>query len=131
MPEVVVSIGGREFQVACQEGEQPFLEAAARMLDTEASAMASQLGRVPETRMLLMSGLMLADRTAALEDQVARLEEEKTAALTEIAKLQSRPAPAPERVEVPVIPASVSDGIAELAARAEALAAEMEVAATP
>lgn len=127
MPEVRVMIGGREFEVACQEGEQPFLEAAAAQLHTEASRMSGQLGRMPETRMLLMSGLMLADRTAGLEEQVATLEEQIAQNRALIEELQAKPAPAPERVEVPVIPTTITDALAELAARAEALAEEMEV----
>ena len=34
MPEVKVAIGGREFGVACQEGEEHYLHSAAAMLDT-------------------------------------------------------------------------------------------------
>lgn len=126
MPEVQINIGGRAFDVACQEGEQPFLEAAAKLLDAEASVLSDQLGRMPESRMLLMAGLMLADKTAGLEDQVAKLRDEADTHKAMIDELQSRPEPAPQRVEVPVIPASVSDGLAELAARAESLADEME-----
>ena len=34
MPEVNVSIGGRDYSVACQVGEEAFLRAAAAMLNT-------------------------------------------------------------------------------------------------
>ncbi len=64
MAVVKLTIGGRTFDVACQDGEEPSLEAAARMLDREAQAFASQSGRMTETQMLLMSGLMLADRAS-------------------------------------------------------------------
>ena len=57
MPEVNVVIGGRDFSVACQEGEEHYLKSAAGMLDAEASALAAQIGRLPEARMLLMSEL--------------------------------------------------------------------------
>lgn len=70
MAEVRVSIGGRDFEVACHDGEEHFLQSAALLLDNEASALNEALGRMPETRMLLMSGLMLADKTASLEDQL-------------------------------------------------------------
>ena len=65
MPELTISIGGREFTVACQEGEENFLKMAAQMLDDEAQVVVDQMGRMPEARMLLMSGLMLADATEA------------------------------------------------------------------
>ncbi len=70
MPQVEIIIGGRSFEVACQEGEEAFLISAARMLDAEASALSTQIGRMPEGRMLLMAGLMLADKTAGLEDRL-------------------------------------------------------------
>ena len=70
MAEVKVSIGGREFEVACRDGEEHFLLSAAQLLDNEASALNEALGRMPESRMLLMAGLMLADKTASLEDRL-------------------------------------------------------------
>ncbi len=124
MPEVKVTIGGRDFDVACQQGEEHFLRAAAGMLDTEAQVIMGQIGRMPESRMLLMAGLMLADKTASMEDQL-RLAQEKLDALeAEIASLRANPA----KVEVPVIPAQVSETLAEIAARAEALAERVEEA---
>lgn len=69
MAEVDVQIGGRTFQVNCREGEEQFLQSAAKMLDDEASALAKQSGRMTENRMLLLCGLMLADKTAAVEDE--------------------------------------------------------------
>ena len=70
MSEVQIRIGGRPFTVACQPGEESYLEAAAEMLDAEAKTLVDQLGKMPESQMLLMAGLMLADKTAGLEDQL-------------------------------------------------------------
>ncbi|SPF80754.1 cell division protein ZapA [Pseudoprimorskyibacter insulae] len=123
MPEVEINIGGRSFEVACQEGEEHFLLAAAKMLDNEASAVVGQIGRVPEGRMLLMSGLMLADKTAGLEDKMRELEDRVAVLQNELSEMREKP---PERVEVPVLPAGVTDTMAEIAARAEALAAAIE-----
>ncbi|NUB43263.1 cell division protein ZapA [Fertoebacter nigrum] len=119
MPDLDVMIGGRSFRVACQPGEEHFLRAAALMLDNEAQPLLSQMGRLPEVRMLLMAGLMLADKTAALEDQLRSLK-------AQVDELTARPVPEPARVEVPVIPARVTESLAEIAARAEALAAAVE-----
>ena len=122
MPELTIHIGGRSFEVACHEGEEEFLQSAAKMLDDEAQALASQIGRFPETRMLLMAGLMLADKTAAGQDSIAEMQQKLEAAEKEIADLKSGDAVAPQTVEVEVIPSHVTDSLANLAARAEALA---------
>ncbi|MGR3823185.1 MAG: cell division protein ZapA [Salipiger marinus] len=128
--EVHVTIGGRNFDVACQVGEEQYLLAAARMLDTEAQVLVDQIGRMPESRMLLMAGLMLADKTAGLEDRLREAEDRLRAQGDELRALRDRPAPAPEQVEVPVIPQSVTEALAELAARSEALAEAVEEKAT-
>lgn len=118
MPEVTIMIGGRGFDVSCQEGEESFLHSAAAMLDEEAQVLSDQIGRMPEGRMLLMAGLMLADRTAAHEDKIRELQ-------AELEDLRGRTAE-PQRVEVPVVPDSVTEMLAELAAQAESMAAEVE-----
>lgn len=127
MPELIVSIGGRRFPVVCAEGEEQFLRAAAAKLDAEAQPLLAQMGRLPEAKLLLMSGLLLADRTAAVED-------ENRALRARVNELESR---APEkvvekvveRVEVPVVPAQLAAAMADLAARAEALANRAEAVA--
>lgn len=115
MPEIDIAIGGRNFVVTCQAGEERFLRSAAAAMDREAQSLQGQLGRLPELQLLLMSGLMVADRTAALEDEVRSLK-------ARLEALQSQPAPAPQTVEVPVVPQSVKDLLAEIAARTESLA---------
>jgi cell division protein ZapA len=122
MPEVLITVGGRQFEVACQEGEEHFLRSAAKTLDAEAAVLVGQIGRMPEARMLLMAGLMLADKTAALEDQL-RVAEERAVVAERVA---TNARAHPERVEVPVIPAIVTDTFAEIAARAEALADRLD-----
>ena len=121
MPNVNVTIGGREFEVACQEGEEHYLRSAAGLLDAEASTLVSQIGRMPEQRMLLMAGLMLADKAAGADEQM-RFKEEKLARLeAELASLRSQGVQT-ETVEVPVVPDEIVQSMAELAARAEAIA---------
>jgi cell division protein ZapA len=75
MARVNVEIGNRPFDVACEPGQEGFLTAAAALLDAEATELSAQIGRVPEQRMLLMAGLMLADKMATLKLQLAQVEE--------------------------------------------------------
>ncbi len=123
MAEVEIHIGGRVFEVSCKDGEQHFLQSAAKMLDDEAQVLTSQIGRIPEARMLLMAGLMLADKTAGVEDRLRDLEAKLAETEGHLTALQTAE---PEKIEVAVIPSEVTDTLAELAARAEALAATVE-----
>jgi cell division protein ZapA len=108
MPDLEIQIGGRAFHVACQPGEEHFLRTAAGLLDGEAQPLIAQMGRLPEGRMLLMAGLMLADKMAAMEDEVKSLR----------ARLASGDAGQ-------AAPADLS-GLSDLVARAEAMAAQAE-----
>lgn len=115
MATIDFTVGLRNYQESCQDGEERLLQRAAALLDTEARAILNQAGRVPEPRLLLLAGLMLADRTLAAEDRAG-------AAERELARLKANP----PRVEVPVLPQGVGEAMAELAARAEALADKAE-----
>ncbi len=125
MPEIQITIGGRQFDVACQDGEESYLHSAAKMLDDEAQVLSDQVGRMPEARMLLMAGLLLADKTASVEDRIAEVRAELAEREAELAGLRNVKIE-PERIEVPVVPQAVTDTLAEIAARAESLAAEVE-----
>ena len=112
MPDVEISIGERKFFVTCRAGEEHFLTTAAAMLDAEAQPIQAQLGRLPEARMLLMAGLMLADRTASLEEELSQ-------AKARLAELETGSAPA-------LIPDAVPEELQQLADSAEALADRIE-----
>jgi cell division protein ZapA len=75
MPELILEIGGRVFEVACDAGQEPSLERAAALLDVEAARL-GEGGRATEKRMLLLAGLMLADTMTGVKDEL-RLTEER------------------------------------------------------
>ena len=67
MTELEISIGGRIFLVACNNEEQEKVKEAAALISEEADSIQSQLGRLPESKMLLLSALMIADRLVDVE----------------------------------------------------------------
>ena len=129
MPEVRISIGGRDFDVACQEGEEHFLHAAANLLDAEASSLLSQIGRMPEPRMLLMAGLMLADKTAGLDDQLKKLEEKVAAQQAWIEAAQTGSDAPPPAAPAPEPGPDLGPVLERVAERLEGLAATAEAKA--
>ncbi|MGB0960042.1 MAG: cell division protein ZapA [Halocynthiibacter sp.] len=126
MPEVRITIGGRDFEVSCQPGEESFLLSAASLLTAEADALTAQIGRLPEARMLLMAGLMLADKTAGLEEKLAAQHTISDGLRVENEALKNVPMPEPEKIEVPVVPEDLIESLSELTARAESIAGEVE-----
>lgn len=118
MPEETIIIGGKSFVVACQDGEEDYLRAAATMLDAEARTLIDQIGRLPESRMLLMAGLMLADKTAGAEDRARAADAALADAQAEIARLRAAPAAGGRAPDL--------TALAALADRAEELASKVE-----
>jgi cell division protein ZapA len=62
---------------------------------------------------------MLADKTAAVEDEIRQLK-------AKLAEIEARPVQEREKIEVAVVPQGLKETLAEIAARAEAMAATIE-----
>ena len=62
MAEVKLSIAGRQYSVACNDGEETRLLALGAMVDEKAREAGGGSGGLNETRSLLFSALLLADR---------------------------------------------------------------------
>ena len=109
--DVTFTIGHKEYTLQAQDGEERLLRRAGTLLDDEAQKIIEQAGRMPEPRLLLLAGLMLADRHNSMEDRALAAERE----LTRIRQAANG-----------MVASEVQDSMAELAARAEALAQKAE-----
>ena len=67
MAEINVKIGEKTYIIACDEGEELEVQAAANELNTEAQNILGGIGKVPEVKLLLMAGLMLGGRLRTLD----------------------------------------------------------------
>jgi len=83
MTELEISIGGRIFSVACDNEEQDKVKEAAALINEEADSIQSQLGRLPESKMLLLSALMIADRLVDVETE-SKVFKEKSEDLSDL-----------------------------------------------
>jgi cell division protein ZapA len=59
---VDLTIAGRSYQVACREGEEENLRAAARLVDGKSREALAGLGTMSEARQFLFASLLLADQ---------------------------------------------------------------------
>jgi cell division protein ZapA len=59
---VDLTIAGRTYQVACREGEEENLRAAARLVDGKSREALAGLGTLSEARQFLFASLLLADQ---------------------------------------------------------------------
>ena len=92
MPEVAINIGDKKFTVTCQPGEESALEAAASLLNDEASFLVSEIGQLSEQKLLLMSGLMSADKMTSQSEKLAKAQKDLEETLAKAKKLEENDA---------------------------------------
>ena len=68
---VDLTIAGRTYQVACREGEEENLRAAARLVDGKSREALAGLGTLSEARQFLFASLLLADQLVDDKPQAA------------------------------------------------------------
>ena len=103
MPQVSITINGRAYPVACDEGEEDRIRELARIIDSKVAGFARQVGQAGEARLLVLAALVLADELAEANDAARRLGNQ----------------PAPDN-------ATVAGSVSRLAQRIEAVAARLE-----
>ncbi len=111
MPEFNVTINGRNYAIACDEGQEEHIGRLAGYVKVRVEELVDSVGQIGDARLLLMASLLVSD--------------ELSDAYADLATLQ-----AGEVAKVPTDAASASDDAAtkleELAERAEAIAARLE-----
>lgn len=61
MAQVTVSVGGRNYALACAAGEEDRLKEMAAYVDAKLDFLTGKLGRLSEGRALLMAAIMITD----------------------------------------------------------------------
>jgi cell division protein ZapA len=78
MPQINVTINGRQFRMACEEGEEAHLLRLAENLDQRISRLRERFGEIGDTRLTVMAALTLADELAETKERMTRMEPEVT-----------------------------------------------------
>jgi cell division protein ZapA len=76
MPQVNVTINGRQYRMACDDGQQEQLLALCGDIDRRIADLVSKFGGMGDARLILMAALSVADELADMHDRVRRLEQQ-------------------------------------------------------
>ena len=76
MGQVSVNVNGRDYPVACDDGQEDHVSRLGEYLDKRASGLSEQVGAVSEGRLLVMTGLLVADELSEAYDEVEKLQQE-------------------------------------------------------
>ena len=79
MAQVNVTINGRQFRMACEDGQEGHLIELARDLDMRISGLRGKFGEIGDTRLTVMAALTVADELDEAGLRLKRLEEELAA----------------------------------------------------
>ena len=79
MSQVSVTINGRQFRMACEDGQEDHLRGLAKDLDERIVALRGQFGEIGDARLTVMAALMVADELAEAGKKLKRLEQDHTA----------------------------------------------------
>jgi len=80
MAQVSLTIDGRKYRVACNEGEEARLESLAGVIDDKIGEMRKAFGEIGDQRLVIMAALTIADNLAEAREQVAAERERSEAA---------------------------------------------------
>ena len=76
MAQVTVTIGGKTYRMACDDGQEEHLFGLANRLDSLIDEMRGIFGEIGDQRLTVMSAITVLDQLAELERRFAGLEAE-------------------------------------------------------
>src|SRR5271157_2949111 len=112
MAQLAVTIAGKVYRVACDEGEEARLGDLAQLVDAKISGLRQRFGEIGDQRLIIMAAITLADDWSEVDERVRELE-------AEVARLKTPSPAAPEWAE------RVAFSLGEAALRIEQVAQEL------
>ena len=76
MAHVTVTISGRQYRMACEDGQEAHLERLANDLDRRVEQLRASFGEIGDSRLLVMAALTLSDELSELTQRIHRLQAE-------------------------------------------------------
>jgi len=76
MAQVTVTIAGKVYRMACDDGQEEHLFGLARRLDEQVDELRRVFGEIGDQRLIVMSALTIYDRLAESERRIKGLEAE-------------------------------------------------------
>ncbi len=76
MAQVNATIAGRQFRLACEDGQEDHLLALAKDIDQRIIDLRAKFGEIGDTRLTVMAALTVADELSEALRKVRRLEED-------------------------------------------------------
>ncbi len=76
MPHVSVTINGRQYRMACDDGQEHHLARLAHELDQRIARLRTSFGEIGDMRLTVMAALLISDELAEMSQRMRRFEDE-------------------------------------------------------
>lgn len=76
MAQVSITINGRVYRMACDDGQEEHLVRLARDVDARIGQLRSAFGEIGDTRLAVMAAIMVADELSEMRRRVRAVEHE-------------------------------------------------------
>jgi cell division protein ZapA len=119
MPQVMVTIAGKAYRIACADGEERHLEGLAASYDGKIEEMRAAFGEIGDMRLHVMAAITMADEMHETKKRLAALE-------AELAELKHFASTGDERTQL--IEARLAESVQKAAERIESLARSLNSA---
>ncbi|MFK5978461.1 MAG: cell division protein ZapA [Rhizobiaceae bacterium] len=116
MPSVMVTINGKSYRMACDEGQEKHLEKLAETLNGYVENLKGSFGEIGDQRLSVMAGIMVTDELSEMKTKVKRLEKEVNSLQTKRDTVAG---------EIDIADSDVAASILEASKRLEALAVKL------
>ena len=116
MAQVNVTISGKTYRMACEDGQEDHLAGMADQLNQSIEQLRERFGEIGDQRLTVMAAITLADQNAEAERRVQQLRAEVAGLEEARAAVVERQAGSEEEI---------AEAINQMASRVEALAARI------
>ena len=116
MAQVNVTISGKTYRMACEDGQEEHLTGMAEQLNQSIDHLRARFGEIGDQRLTVMAAITLADQNAEADRRLQQLR-------AEVAGLEEARAAVVERQAG--VEAEIASAINQMAAQIEALAARV------
>ncbi|MCI5050183.1 MAG: cell division protein ZapA [Rickettsiales bacterium] len=121
MGKMNVTIYGREYALACDDGQEAHLGKLVQMINDRAQQLVSEMGRASESTMLVYTALMMAD-------EILEVQSSADVSKKELRALSKGDAGAASQARIEEMESAMADSMHHFADRIEKIAEKLEAA---
>lgn len=73
MSQVEITINGRQYRIACEDGQEAHLTNLASYFDGKMTSLVEEVGQIGDTSLMVMAGLLIADELSDLNEEMTKV----------------------------------------------------------